>query len=84
MTAEHCLSGQTYIMMSPIFTAYVLAFAGVLAKPEQIRAVQDPIYHFYLQSHPKNGKFMTRSHIMGGNTRKARKGHHGPKMNKIS
>ncbi|KAL2274091.1 hypothetical protein FJTKL_03698 [Diaporthe vaccinii] len=43
-------------MRSSIFSAYVLACAGVaLAKPEQIRAVQDPIYHFYLQSYPKNG-----------------------------
>lgn len=48
-------------MFSVFFAAYVLAFAGALAKPEQIRAVQDPLYHFYLQSYPKNGKFTTRS-----------------------
>ncbi|KAI0025167.1 hypothetical protein F4780DRAFT_775171 [Xylariomycetidae sp. FL0641] len=26
--------------------------ATVLAKPEQIRAVQEPIFHYYLQAHP--------------------------------
>ncbi|KAI3400153.1 hypothetical protein diail_4385 [Diaporthe ilicicola] len=36
-----------------------------MAKPEQIRAVQDPIFHFYLQSYPKNGKFMTSSPMRG-------------------
>lgn len=45
-------------MLSTILAAGVLACAGALAKPEQIRAVQDPIYHFYLQSYPKNGKFI--------------------------
>ncbi|KAL7624101.1 hypothetical protein AAE478_005658 [Parahypoxylon ruwenzoriense] len=27
---------------------------GVLAKPEQIRAVQSPIFHFYLQAYPQD------------------------------
>lgn len=59
MTAEHRLSNHIHNMLSSIFAAYILACAGVaLAKPEQIRAVQDPIYHFYLQSYPKNGKFI--------------------------
>lgn len=59
MTAEHRLSGHIHNMRSSIFSAFILACAGVvLAKPEQIRAVQDPIYHFYLQSYPKNGKLM--------------------------
>lgn len=59
MTAEYHLFGHIHDMLSSIFGAYILACAGVaLAKPEQIRAVQDPIYHFYLQSYPKNGKFM--------------------------
>jgi hypothetical protein len=49
------------MMLWPIFAAYAVACAGVMAKPEQIRAVQDPIYHFYLQAYPKNGKFATRS-----------------------
>lgn len=52
-------------MLYSILAAYVLACTGALAKPEQIRAVQDPIYHFYLQSYPKNGKF-TRSHTSKG------------------
>lgn len=55
-------------MLYSILAAYVLACAGALAKPEQIRAVQDPIYHFYLQSYPKNGKF-TRSHTSKGQRR---------------
>lgn len=43
-------------MLSSIFAVSILACVGALAKPEQIRAVQDPIYHFYLQSYPQNGK----------------------------
>ncbi|KAG8168729.1 hypothetical protein KVR01_001478 [Diaporthe batatas] len=41
-------------MLTSVFAAYILVFSGALAKPEQIRAVQDPLYHFYLQSYPKN------------------------------
>lgn len=67
MTAEYRLSSQYHIMLYSIFAAYVLACAGAaLAKPEQIRAVQDPIFHFYLQSYPKNGKFTPRAPYLGG------------------
>ncbi|KAL8418576.1 hypothetical protein RB594_001973 [Gaeumannomyces avenae] len=32
-----------------------LPFVGMaVAKPEKIRGVRDPIYHLYLQAHPKN------------------------------
>lgn len=47
-------------MLSLLVTSVlVLPFAGVFAKPEQIRAVQDPIFHYYLQSYPSNGKLPT-------------------------
>lgn len=60
-------------MLYSIFAAYVLACAGaVLAKPEQIRAVQDPIFHFYLQSYPKNGKSTTRARTWEEQTRRMR------------
>ncbi|KAI0965383.1 hypothetical protein F4678DRAFT_335091 [Xylaria arbuscula] len=38
------------------FIAFVAAVpcAVVLAKPEQIRGVTDPIFHFYLQAYPQN------------------------------
>ncbi|KAJ4396029.1 hypothetical protein N0V93_000245 [Gnomoniopsis smithogilvyi] len=41
-------------MLSILVSVLVLPFAGVFAKPEQIRAVQDPIFHYYLQSYPGN------------------------------
>lgn len=56
---------QIPAMLTSVFAAYILACTGALAKPEQIRAVQDPIYHFYLQSYPKNGKFTARSYAQG-------------------
>ncbi|CAK7232669.1 hypothetical protein SBRCBS47491_008350 [Sporothrix bragantina] len=46
-------------MLLSLFTA-VIAAAGASAlavagsKPEQIRSDQDPVFHFYLQAHPKN------------------------------
>lgn len=81
MTAEYRLSSQYHIMLYSIFAAYVLACAGAaLAKPEQIRAVQDPIFHFYLQSYPKNGKFMTSACTWEGLPRKMRKGQACPGM----
>ena len=42
--------------MLPIVIAILAApFIGTaFAKPEQIRAVQDPIFHYYLQSYPQN------------------------------
>ena len=42
--------------MLPIVLATIVApFIGAaLAKPEQIRAVSDPIFHYYLQSYPQN------------------------------
>lgn len=63
-------------MLSSNFAVYILACAGVaLAKPEQIRAVQDPIYHFYLQSYPKNGKFMALLEYLKGEARKTGDGY---------
>ncbi|KAI0136761.1 hypothetical protein BJ170DRAFT_689170 [Xylariales sp. AK1849] len=32
----------------------ILAAALTAAKPEQIRAVQDPIFHYYLQTYPQD------------------------------
>lgn len=48
---------SSFMMLSLLVASgLVLPFAGVFAKPEQIRAVQDPIFHYYLQSYPSNGK----------------------------
>ncbi|KAI1760477.1 hypothetical protein GGR53DRAFT_470283 [Hypoxylon sp. FL1150] len=44
-------------MLSPLAGLLVLSAAAVpavLAKPEQIRAVQSPIFHYYLQAYPQN------------------------------
>lgn len=60
-------------MLYSVLATYILACAGALAKPEQIRAVQDPIFHFYLQSYPNNGKF-TRSHTGEGQRRVQERG----------
>lgn len=76
MTAEQRQFSHIHIMLSSIFAAYILACAGVvLAKPEQIRAVQDPIFHFYLQSYPKNGKFKTLLKSLRGEARKTGSGY---------
>ncbi|EPE10607.1 hypothetical protein F503_05702 [Ophiostoma piceae UAMH 11346] len=35
--------------------AFMAALAHLaLAKPEQIRSVQDPLFHYYIQAHPSN------------------------------
>lgn len=36
--------------------AATLAAPAAANKPEQIRAVQSPIFHYYLQSYPSNSK----------------------------
>ncbi|KAI1174564.1 hypothetical protein F4777DRAFT_553593 [Nemania sp. FL0916] len=42
-------------MRSTLFAAAVAALAPVaLAKPEQIRGVSSPIFHYYLQAYPQN------------------------------
>jgi len=33
------------------------AQAAAVAKPEQIRSDQDPVFHYYLQAYPQNSKF---------------------------
>jgi hypothetical protein len=38
-----------------LFAAVVQGAA--LAKPEQIRSDQDPVFHYYLQAYPKNSMF---------------------------
>lgn len=76
VTAEQRQFSHFYNMLSSIFGAYILACVGVaLAKPEQIRAVQDPIFHFYLQSYPKNGKFKTLLKSLRGEARKTGNGY---------
>lgn len=48
------------MMMLRLLLAAALAAAPVhvmgmaLAKPEQIRSDQDPVFHLYLQAYPKN------------------------------
>lgn len=37
-----------------LLIAAVPCAVGVLAKPEQIRGVTDPIFHFYLQPYPSD------------------------------
>ncbi len=32
------------------------AMAMALAKPQQIRSCQDPVFHYYLQAYPKNSE----------------------------
>jgi hypothetical protein len=34
--------------------AAVVPFGGVMAKPEQIRGVSSPIFHYYLQAYPQD------------------------------
>ncbi|KAJ9156184.1 hypothetical protein NKR23_g1064 [Pleurostoma richardsiae] len=42
-------------MLPGVMLAAAAALANVaFAKPEQIRSVQDPIFHYYLQAYPKN------------------------------
>lgn len=45
---------------SALFVIAVLVLGvlpqGGFAKPEQIRSDQDPVFHYYLQGHPKNGE----------------------------
>ena len=43
---------------SPIaLVAAAVAVGLASAKPEQIRAVQDPIFHLYLQAYPEDREF---------------------------
>ena len=47
-------------LSTPSPTALVAAAVAVglaSAKPEQIRAVQDPIFHLYLQAYPEDREF---------------------------
>lgn len=37
------------------------AIPAALAKPEQIRAVQSPIFHYYLQAYPEDRMFIPQS-----------------------
>lgn len=34
----------------------VAAQGAAVAKPEQIRSDQDPVFHYYLQAYPKNSR----------------------------
>ncbi|KAI1506385.1 hypothetical protein F5X99DRAFT_403750 [Biscogniauxia marginata] len=43
---------RLYEFLAAAATAIVLRVPAVTAKPEQIRAVQEPIFHFYLQAYP--------------------------------
>jgi hypothetical protein len=38
--------------------AVAIPFTGVMAKPEQIRGVSSPIFHYYLQSYPQDREFL--------------------------
>ena len=53
LTAASLLSWATLVAHVP---AGVLAAPTAASKPEQIRAVQSPIFHYYLQSYPSNSK----------------------------
>lgn len=41
-----------------LMAAVSLLASPAAAKPEQIRAVQDPIFHYYLQAYPQNRNFV--------------------------
>ncbi len=49
MTMLHLLLAAAALVAAPVS---VLGMA--LAKPEQIRSDQDPVFHLYLQAYPKN------------------------------
>jgi hypothetical protein len=42
------------LLLVTLFGAAVQGAA--VAKPEQIRSDQDPVFHYYLQAYPKNSK----------------------------
>lgn len=44
------------MQLTTLLALVAAAAPAVLAKPEQIRAVTSPVFHYYLQAYPKNGQ----------------------------
>ena len=47
----------------PVALLSASAQAAAVAKPEQIRSDQDPVFHYYLQAYPKNSNYSLSPHL---------------------
>ncbi|KAK3937891.1 hypothetical protein QBC46DRAFT_266437 [Diplogelasinospora grovesii] len=45
-------------LLTTLLLAVPMVLGAAVAKPEQIRSDQDPVFHYYLQAYPKNASIV--------------------------